>query len=53
LTEPTFFDGALEHLRPARGTYPPVLRKDFVVDESRWPNRARPGRDAILLTSPP
>ena len=33
LTEPTFFDGALEHLaRYARAVDLPLLRKDFIVD---------------------
>ena len=32
LTEPTFFDGALDHLQAVRGAVGiPVLRKDFVV----------------------
>ena len=34
LTEPTFFDGALEHLTAVRAAIGlPVLRKDFIVDE--------------------
>ena len=33
LTEPTFFDGALEHLAAVRGAVDvPLLRKDFIVD---------------------
>ena len=34
LTEPTFFDGALEHLAAVRAAVSlPLLRKDFIVDE--------------------
>src|SRR5437016_3542081 len=34
LTEPTFFDGALEHLAAVRGAVAtPLLRKDFVISE--------------------
>ena len=34
LTEPTFFDGALDHLRAVRAAVPmPLLRKDFIVVE--------------------
>src|SRR5262245_15727233 len=34
LTEPTFFDGALEHLAAVRQAVGlPLLRKDFTVDE--------------------
>src|SRR5215216_597732 len=34
LTEPTFFDGALEHLQAVRARVAlPLLRKDFIVDE--------------------
>ena len=33
LTEPTFFDGSLEHLRAVRAAVSlPLLRKDFIVD---------------------
>src|SRR5689334_22058206 len=34
LTEPTFFDGSLEHLRAVRRAVGvPLLRKDFIVSE--------------------
>ena len=34
LTEPTFFDGSLDHLAQVRATVDvPILRKDFVVTE--------------------
>src|SRR5215813_10768770 len=34
LTEPTFFDGSLEHLAAVRARVSlPLLRKDFIVDE--------------------
>ena len=34
LTEPTFFDGSLDHLRAVRAAVDvPLLRKDFVVSE--------------------
>src|SRR5690349_21372081 len=34
LTEPTFFDGSLDHLRSVRRAVGlPLLRKDFIVDE--------------------
>ena len=38
LTEPAFFDGALEHLRAVRArVQTPLLRKDFIVEESMGP----------------
>jgi indole-3-glycerol phosphate synthase len=50
LTEPTFFDGSLDHLRAVRrASRVPVLRKDFIVDEYQiWEARAA-GADAVLL----
>ncbi len=50
LTEPTFFDGALAHLRAVREAVDvPVLRKDFIVSVYQvWEARAT-GADALLL----
>jgi indole-3-glycerol phosphate synthase len=50
LTEPTFFDGELDHLRAVRGAVRlPLLRKDFVVCPYQlWEARAA-GADAVLL----
>ena len=50
LTEPTFFDGALEHLHAVRrGVGLPILRKDFTVDEYQLFEARAAGADAILL----
>jgi indole-3-glycerol phosphate synthase len=50
LTEPTFFDGALDHLRAVRGAVTtPILRKDFFVDELQILEAQAAGADAILL----
>jgi indole-3-glycerol phosphate synthase len=50
LTEPTFFDGALEHLAAVRGvTSLPLLRKDFIVDPYQIAEARAAGADAILL----
>jgi indole-3-glycerol phosphate synthase len=50
LTEPTFFDGSLEHLRAVSSRVAiPVLRKDFVVDEYQIAEAAANGADAVLL----
>lgn len=50
LTEPTFFDGALEHLQAVRAAVAlPLLRKDFIVDEYQLFEARAMGADAILL----
>ena len=50
LTEPTFFDGALDHLRAVRAAVAtPILRKDFFVDEFQILEAHAAGADAILL----
>lgn len=50
LTEPTFFDGALEHLAAVRQAVTlPLLRKDFVVDEYQLLEARANGADAALL----
>jgi indole-3-glycerol phosphate synthase len=50
LTEPTFFDGALEHLEAVRrAVHVPVLRKDFIVSEYQLWEAQAAGADAVLL----
>jgi indole-3-glycerol phosphate synthase len=50
LTEPTFFDGALEHLQAVRDAVGiPVLRKDFIVSEYQLYEARAAGADAVLL----
>jgi len=50
LTEPTFFDGALEHLAAVRQAVTlPLLRKDFIVDEYQLVEARASGADAALL----
>jgi indole-3-glycerol phosphate synthase len=50
LTEPTFFDGSLEHLTAVRARVGlPLLRKDFIVDEYQLFEARAAGADAILL----
>ena len=50
LTEPTFFDGSLEHLRQVRAAVDiPVLRKDFIVSAYQLLEAAALGADAVLL----
>ena len=50
LTEPTFFDGALEHLAAVRQAVTlPLLRKDFLVDEYQLLEARANCADAALL----
>jgi indole-3-glycerol phosphate synthase len=50
LTEPTFFDGALDHLRQVRMAVSlPLLRKDFIVTAYQVVEAAAAGADAVLL----
>ena len=50
LTEPGFFDGALEHLAAVRAAVDvPVLRKDFLVTPCQVTEARACGADAVLL----
>ena len=50
LTEPTFFDGSLDHLRLVRqAVNVPLLRKDFIVSEYQLLEAVEAGADAVLL----
>jgi indole-3-glycerol phosphate synthase len=50
LTEPTFFDGSLDHLAAVRGAVKlPLLRKDFIVDAYQLHEARANGADAVLL----
>lgn len=49
LTEPEFFSGSFEDLEAAIGAGPPVLRKDFVIDEWQLLETRAAGADAVLL----
>jgi indole-3-glycerol phosphate synthase len=50
LTEPTFFDGSLEHLEAVRTAVGvPVLRKDFIVSDYQLFEAKAAGADAALL----
>jgi indole-3-glycerol phosphate synthase len=50
LTEPTFFDGSLEHLIAVRSRVSiPLLRKDFIVEDYQIFEARAAGADAILL----
>ena len=50
LTEPTFFDGSLDHLRAVRAAVAlPLLRKDFIVARYQLLEAVVAGADAVLL----
>ena len=50
LTEPTFFDGALDHLSAVRNSVDiPVLRKDFIATSFQILEARAVGADAVLL----
>ena len=50
LTEPTFFDGSLDHLVSVRARVAlPLLRKDFIVDQYQLFEARAAGADAVLL----
>jgi indole-3-glycerol phosphate synthase len=50
LTEPTFFDGAPEHLARVRAAVDiPILRKDFIVTDYQLVEAVALGADAALL----
>jgi len=50
LTETTFFDGSLDHLRAVRSAVAvPVLCKDFLVTERQLLEARASGADAVLL----
>jgi indole-3-glycerol phosphate synthase len=50
LTEPTFFDGTLDHLAAVRAAVDvPLLRKDFIVTEYQLVEAVVRGADAVLL----
>jgi indole-3-glycerol phosphate synthase len=50
LTEPTFFDGSLDHLAAVRAELElPLLRKDFIVSDYQLFEARAAGADAVLL----
>ncbi len=50
LTEPSFFDGALDHLRSVRAAVTtPLLRKDFIVNRYQIAEARACGADGVLL----
>lgn len=50
LTEPTFFDGSLDHLAAVRASVRiPLLRKDFIVSRYQVLEAVAAGADAVLL----
>lgn len=50
LTEPRFFGGSLEYMKAATGRLP-VLRKDFLFDQSQIREAYFYGADSVLLIS--
>jgi len=50
LTEPSFFDGAIDHLVAVRAAVSvPLLRKDFIVSRYQMLEAAAAGANAVLL----
>ena len=50
LTEPSFFDGCLDHLSAVRAAVAlPILRKDFIATEFQLVEARAAGADAVLL----
>jgi indole-3-glycerol phosphate synthase len=50
LTEPQFFQGALEHMTRARAVAgKPVIRKDFIIDQFQIVQARLAGADCVLL----
>lgn len=50
LTEPTFFDGSLDHLAAVRAAVDvPLIRKDFIISDYQLAEAVRYGADAVLL----
>jgi indole-3-glycerol phosphate synthase len=50
VTESSFFDGSIDHLRDVRGAVDvPLLRKDFLVTEFQILEARAAGADAVLL----
>jgi indole-3-glycerol phosphate synthase len=50
LTEPTFFDGSLDHLAQVRAVVDvPLLRKDFIISDYQLAEAVMAGADAVLL----
>jgi indole-3-glycerol phosphate synthase len=49
LTEPDFFWGTLEDLKQAKVAGPPILRKDFILDEFQVMESRAEGADALLI----
>lgn len=50
LTDETFFQGSIQHIRQIRGEVPvPILRKDFIIDPYQIHEARAFGADAVLL----